>query len=156
MAAPLSHRHYDSFQLPRIYGELNPDHLVISFSTDRDGNIASLSAQLEVLVQDIVFTRAPDGDCLDPAFREACVGHYIRGEATQIVALDAEGQLTLKIPNQPLYQLRPYQGATFSIVRLDGFRVEFRRGPTGAVDELVWHQLNGTFVARRAAIEGDE
>ena len=155
LAAPLSHRHYDSFQLPRVYNELNPDHLVISFATDRDGNIASLSAQLEVLVPDIVFTRAPDGDCLDPAFREACVGHYIRGEATQIVARDAEGQLTLKIPYQPLYQLRPYQGATFSIVRLDGFRVEFRRGPTGAIDELVWHQLNGTFVAKRARIEGN-
>jgi CubicO group peptidase (beta-lactamase class C family) len=152
LAAPLSHRHYDSFQLPRIFNELNPDHLVISFATDREGNIASLSAQLEPLVADIVFTRAPDGECLDPVFLEACVGHYIRGEATHIVARDAEGQLTLKIPYQPLYQLRPYQAATFSIFRLDGFRVEFRRGPTGAVDELVYHQSNGTFVARRAEI----
>jgi len=44
--APLSHKHYDSFQLPFVYGELNPDDLVITFTTDRDGNIASLSAQL--------------------------------------------------------------------------------------------------------------
>ena len=153
MAAPLSHRHYDSFQLPPIFGELNPDHLVISFATDRDGNVASLAIQLEALVADIVFTRAPDGDCLDPAFRTACIGHYIRGDATHVVSEDAEGQLTLKIPYQPLYQLRPYQGATFAIVRLDGFRVEFRRGPTGTVDELVYHQLNGTFVARRAETE---
>ena len=154
LAAPLSHRHYDSFELPRLYAELNPDHLVISFATDRDGHIASLSAQFEPLVADIVFTRAPDGDCVEPAFRAACVGQYIRGEATQIVSLDAEGQLTLKIPYQPLYQLRPYQGAIFSIVHLDGFRVEFRRGPTGAVDELVHHQLNGTFIARRAETGG--
>ena len=148
--AKLAHRHYDSFQLPYVFGELNPDDLVISFATDRDGNIASLSAQLEPLVSDIVFTRAPDGDCVDPAFRAACVGRYTRGDATNVVAQDAEGQLTLATPFQPLYRLRPYQGATFSIVNLDGYRVEFRRGLTRTVDEFVWHMPNGTFIAKRA------
>jgi CubicO group peptidase (beta-lactamase class C family) len=150
MAAVLSHRHYDSFQLPYVFGELNPDDLVISFATDRDGNIASLSAQLEPLVADIVFTRAAAGDCVDPAFRAACAGDYIRGDAIQVVARDAEGQLTLKTPFQPLYQLRPYQGATFTILRLDGYRVEFRRSPTGTVDEFVWHTPSGPYVAKRA------
>lgn len=42
--------------------------------TDRDGNLASLSAQLEPMVADIVFKRAPAGECLDDAFRKACVG----------------------------------------------------------------------------------
>ena len=149
--APLSHRHYDSFQLPYVFGELNPDDLVITFATDRDGNIASLSAQLEALVPDIIFTRAASGDCVDPAFRKTCVGQYIRGEATHVVAEDAEGQLTLKIPFQPLYRLRPYQGATFAIVRLDGYRLEFRRGPAGTIHELVYHQPNGTFIAKRAS-----
>ena len=148
--ASLSHLHYDSFQLPYIFGELNPDELVISFATDRDGNIASLSAQLEALVADIVFTRAPDGDCMDPKFRAACIGHYTRGDATQVVAQDAEGQLTLKTPLAPLYRLRPYQGATFGIVDLDGYRVEFRRGVAGTVDEFVWHTPNGPFIAKRA------
>jgi len=59
MSAPLSHRHYDTFDLPRLPYELNPDRLAISFTTDRDGNIASLSAQLEPMVADIVFKRAP-------------------------------------------------------------------------------------------------
>jgi CubicO group peptidase (beta-lactamase class C family) len=152
--ASLSHRHYDSFQLPYIFGELNPDDLVISFTTDRDGNIASLSAQLEPLVADIVFTRAAAGECMDPAFRAACVGRYTRGDATHVVSRDAEGQLMLKIPLQPLYRLRPYQGATFAIVRMDGYRVEFRRGPAGTVDEIVYHQPNGTFIAKRADSDG--
>ena len=151
MKAALPHRHYDSFQLPYVFGELNPDDLVISFATDRDGNIASLSAQLEALVPDIVFTRAASGECMDPAFRKACIGEYIRGEATHVVSDDAEGRLTLKIPFQPLYQLRPYQGATFAIVRLDGYRVEFRRDAAGAIAELVYHQPNGTFIAKRAS-----
>ena len=148
--ATLAHRHYDSFQLPYVYGELNPDDLVVTFTTDRDGNIASLSVQLEVLVTDIVFTRAPAGQCMDPTFRAACAGDYIRGDATHVVTEDAEGQLTLKIPFQSLYQLRPYQDATFTIFQLDGYRVEFRRGASGKIEELVYHQPNGTFIAKRA------
>jgi hypothetical protein len=122
---------------------------VISFATDRDGNVASLSAQLEPQVADIVFTRAPSGECMDAAFRKTCAGEYIRGELTQVVSQDAEGQLNLKIPFQPLYRLRPYQGATFNIAQLDGYRTEFRRGASGKIEELVYHQPNGTFVAKR-------
>jgi hypothetical protein len=88
---------------------------------------------------------------MDPAFRKACVGNYIRGDAIQTVAQDAEGQLTLKTPFQPLYDLRPYQGTTFSIVRLEGYRVEFRRGAAGTVDEFAWHTPHGTFIAKRAS-----
>jgi hypothetical protein len=55
---------------------------------------------------------------------------------------------------QPLYQLRPYQDATFTIVTLDGYRAEFRRGPAGTVEELVYHQPNGTFIARRVESDG--
>ena len=148
--AELAHRHYDSFQLPYVYGRLNPDDLVISFATDRDGNVASLSAQLEPQVADIVFTRAPSGECMDAAFRKACTGEYIRGEQAQIVSQDAEGQLNLKIPFQPLYQLKPYHGATFAIAPLDGYRLEFRRGASGKVEEAVYHQPNGTFIAKRS------
>ena len=126
---------------------------MISFTTDRDGNIASLSAQLEPLVADIVFTRAPSGDCMDPAFRAACVGHYTRGDATQVVARGCRGPAHAEDPVRAALPLRPYQGATFAIVRLDGYRVEFRRAQSGTVDELVYHQPNGTFVAKR--VEGD-
>ena len=68
---------------------------------------------------------------------------------THLVSQEADGQLTLKPDYQPMYHLRPYQGGIFSIVELEGFRVEFRRGSDGAVHELVFHQPNGTFIARR-------
>jgi CubicO group peptidase (beta-lactamase class C family) len=149
-SAELAHRHYETFEVPRVPYELNPDRLAISFTTDRDGNVASLSAQLEPMVADIVFMRVPSGDCMDVDYRQACVGRYRHGAITHVVALHADGQLTLKPDYQPLYHLRPYQGGIFSIVELEGFRVEFRRGPTGAAGELVFHQPNGTFVARRS------
>jgi hypothetical protein len=146
----LTHRHYETFEVPRLPYELNPDRLAISFTTDRDGNVASLSAQLETMVADIVFVRVPSGDCMDVGYRKACVGRYRHGSITHMVSLQADGQLTLKPDYQPLYHLRPYQGSILSIVELEGFRVEFRRGSTSSADELVFHQPNGTFVAQRS------
>jgi CubicO group peptidase (beta-lactamase class C family) len=149
LEASLSHRHYDTFELPLLPYALNPDRLPITFTTDRDGNIASLSAQLEPMVADIVFRRAPAGECMDAAFRKACVGRYRHGSLIHAVVQEADGQLTLKPDFQPLYHLRPYQGGIFTIVELEGFRTEFRRGGDGAVHELVFHQPNGSFIARR-------
>jgi CubicO group peptidase (beta-lactamase class C family) len=149
MSEPLAHRHYDTFELPEAPDRLLPDRLAISFSTDREGNIASLAAPFEPLVKDIVFVRIPSGDCMDPAFRKACIGTFTHGPTTHVVAQDGNGQLTLAPAGQPTYKLRPYQGRSFAIVELEGFRVEFRRAPRGAVDELIFHQPNGTFIARR-------
>jgi hypothetical protein len=149
MSAPLAHRHYDTFELPEAPDRLLPDRLAISFSTDREGNVATLSAPFEPLVQDIVFTRVASGDCMDPIFRKACTGTFDRPMMRIEVAQDNDGQLRVTVANQPTYKLRPYQGRTFAIVELVGFRVEFRRGLDGAVDELIFHQPNGTFLARR-------
>ena len=150
MSAPLSHRHYDTFELPEVPNRLVPDRLAISFSIDREGNVASLSAPFEPLVQDIVFTRVASGDCMDQSFRQACTGTFSRPMMRIEVAQDSDGQLIVTVTNQPTYKLRPYQGRTFAIAELVGFRVEFRRGPDGAVDEMILHQPNGTFPARRA------
>lgn len=150
-SGPLAHRHYETFETPQLPYDLNPDRRTLSFHTDRDGNVASLSVQFEPMVADIVFTRAPGGDCMDAGFREACVGRWRHGSTTHVVSLLTDGQLTLKPDNQPLYHLRPYQGGIFSFVELEGFRVEFRRGANGSVDELVFHQPNGTFFAHRIA-----
>jgi CubicO group peptidase (beta-lactamase class C family) len=149
MSAPLTHRHYDTFELPEAPERLLPDRLAISFSTDREGNITSLSAPLEPLVKDIVFTRIPAGDCIDPLFRKECVGTFIRPQATVIVRQDNDGQLVLTVGSQPTYKLIPYQARTFVIAELKGFRVEFRRGANGTLNEVIFHQPNGTFVAPR-------
>jgi CubicO group peptidase (beta-lactamase class C family) len=150
MSEPLAHRHYDTFELPEAPGRLLPDRLAILFSTDHEGNIASLAAPFEPLVKDAVFTRIPAGDCMNPAFRQHCIGTFSYGGTTVVVGQDNDGQLTLTFGSQPTYKLRPYQSRTFVIDELEGFRVEFHLGPDGEVDELIFHQPNGTFVARRA------
>jgi hypothetical protein len=150
MSEALAHRHYDTFELPEASGRLLPDRLAISFSTDREGNIASLAAPFEPLVKDVVFTRIPAGDCMNPAFRQQCIGTFSHGVTTVVVGQDNDGQLTLTVGSQPTYKLRPYQNRTFVIVELEGFRVEFHLGPDGEVGELIFHQPNGTSLARRA------
>ncbi len=60
MSEPLTHRHYDTFQLPDAPmspGGLLPGQLTLSFSTDREGNIAGVAIPFEPLVKDIAFTR---------------------------------------------------------------------------------------------------
>ncbi len=60
MSEPLTHRHYGTFELPEAPespGGLLPGRLTLSFSTDREGHIASVAVPLEPLVKDIAFTR---------------------------------------------------------------------------------------------------
>jgi hypothetical protein len=151
MSAPLTHRHFETFELPEAPGRLLPDRLAITFLTDREGDIVSLSAPLEPMVKDIVFARLAAGDCTDPAFHARCVGQFKGGATTHRVALDSEGRLTLKPDYQPVYRLAPEQGRRFRIVEVEGFIVEFR-GEGTSVDEVIFHQPNGIFVAKR--VEG--
>ena len=151
MFATMAHRHYETFALPEVPDRLLPDRLPITFLTDREGNIVSLSTPLEPMVKDIVFARLAAGDCTDAAFRERCVGSFKSGPTTYRVTLDTEGQLVLKPDNQPAYRLAPLQDRKFRIVELEGYVAEFR-GEGTVVDEVIFHQPNGTFVARR--VEG--
>jgi hypothetical protein len=57
--AIMAHRHYETFELPEVPDRHVPDRLPLTFVTDRDGNIVSLSAPLEPAVKDIVFTLEP-------------------------------------------------------------------------------------------------
>lgn len=55
--AGMAHRHYETFELPEVPDRHVPDRLPITFLTDRDGDIVSLSVPLEPAVRDIVFAR---------------------------------------------------------------------------------------------------
>jgi hypothetical protein len=153
MSEPLAHRHYHTFELPEAPqspGRLLPGQLAVSFSTDRESNVVSLAVPFEPLVKDIIFRRMADGDCTSPAFRQHCTGTFSLGATTIVVGQDNDGQLTLTIGSQPTYKLRPYLGRTFSIDEFEDFRVEFILASPEAVNQLVFHQPNGSFVSPRS------
>jgi len=99
------------------------------------------------MVKDIVFARRPVGECTDAKFRARCVGQYKSGATTHHVTLNPERQLVLKPDYQPAYRLIPMQDRCFRIAELNGYSVEFRGD--AAIDEVIFHQPNGTFVAKR-------
>lgn len=154
LSGNLPHRHYDIFEIAENPTNLSPDLLAVTFGYDREGIIDRLSIPLEPMVSEIVFLRT-GGDLPDASFREACVGTYQHGPTHHLVALDADGQLTLSPTGQPTYRLIPYQSTIFAIDTLPGFRLEFRFEPSGAVETIVFHQPNGTFVAHRCDDSGN-
>jgi len=62
LSAAMTHRHYETFELPEGLHPLLPYKLALTFMTDHDGNIVSLSAPFEPMVKDIVFVRVAAGD----------------------------------------------------------------------------------------------
>jgi hypothetical protein len=85
--------HYDTFEVPKAARRLLPDQLVISFCTDREGNVANLTALFEFLAKDIVFNRFPAGDCRIPSFRRQCTGTSVHTAATAVVGQDNNGSV---------------------------------------------------------------
>jgi len=149
MSGALIHRHYDAFELDEQPETLWPDGLAVTFLYDREGRIDRLLAPLEPNVADIVFHRSASGEALDAAFRQNCVGTYRGGAVVHVVAIDADGELTLSPSGQPTYRLDPYRERVFAIRELKSYRVEFVRDEGGTVTNIIFHQPNGTFQAQR-------
>lgn len=148
LEGPLSHYHYDVFEMKAMLLGTEQKSKV-AFASDLKGNIASLSIQLEPSVKDIVFTRAADKGMMEKGFLEKFVGTYILSGAEVKIELKEGKGLVLTIPGQPEYELVPYRGTEFNLKGLQGFSAEFKRDAAGAVTELVFHQPNGTFTAKK-------
>jgi hypothetical protein len=149
MSGALVHRHYDAFELDEQPETLWPGGLSVTFLYNREGRIDRLLAALEPNVDDIVFRRGASGEALDAAFRQTCVGVYRGGAVVHMVAIDADGELTLSPTGQPTYRLAPYRERVFAIRELEGYRVEFVPDESGAVTKIIFRQPNGTFQAQR-------
>jgi CubicO group peptidase (beta-lactamase class C family) len=148
LEGPLSHFHYDVFEFQgMILGEEMKSK--VAFATDLKGNIASLSIQLEPSVKDIVFTRAADKGMIEKGFLEKFVGTYILSGAEVKVVLHEGKGLVLNVPGQQDFELVPYRGTEFNLKGLPGYSVEFKQDAAGSVTELISHQPNGTFTAKK-------
>lgn len=148
LEGPLSHYHYDVFELKaELLGSEQKSK--VAFATDLKGNIASLSVQLEPSAKDIVFTRAPDKGMMEKGFLEKFVGTYILSGAEVKIELRKGKGLVLTVPGQPEYELLPYRGTEFNLKGVQGYSAEFKQDAAGTVTEVVFHQPNGTFTAKK-------
>ena len=142
----LRHYHYDVFE---IAGEDDTGNRKIAFFADLKGNINSLSVQLEPSVKDIVFTRTASKAMSEKSFLEKFVGLYDFGGVVATVASKGDNTLTLTVPGQPVYELVPYRGTEFNLKGLQGYSIEFRMDSSGNVIEMISHQPNDAFTAKK-------
>jgi hypothetical protein len=146
MARPLTHYHYDIFELKIEEWDLP---IKLSFATNVRGDIESVAAPLETAVADIVFTRTPHRQMTEKHFLERFVGEYELMETPMTVALKGENALVLSWPGQPAQELVPYKGTEFHLKDLSGFSIEFRSDATGTVVEALLTQPWAVLTARK-------
>lgn len=151
MSFALKHYHYDIFEVSEGSSP-GPNPLLnvkVTFSYNKAGEIDRLAIPLEAAVSDIVFTRAADETLSRKDLLERFVGEYQIEAQTITVALQGQDTLMLTVAGQPTYQLVPVRDTLFNIKGLNGYSVEFKKGESESIVELVLHQPNGSFVAKR-------
>ena len=140
----VNHLHYDVFQVPDVpFDEFAK--LKVSFFSDANGEISSLSLPLETRVADIVFTRLPDKQLSDRNVIEAFTGQYeFPGRPTPLtVSLRGDHTLVASNPGSRDLELVPKRGTTFDIKDQAGASIEFKRDANGKVTEAAFDD-NGT------------
>ena len=145
LTSPLKHYHYNTFEIEKGQGK----GLKLQFHIDEKGNIGSVSVPLESNVDNIIFDRVPQRDMKTAAFLQKFVGRYDFNGTEANVFLQGEEKLIMEVPGQPQYELVPYKDTTFNLKGMKGFSVEFVLDNEGKVKELISHQPNGDFTAKR-------
>lgn len=145
VARPLTHYHYDIFELTIEEWDLP---IKISFATNVRGEIASIAAPFEPAVPDIMFKRVPGSHMRETSFLEQFVGEYLLMEQPLRVLLKGNHVLVVSLPGQPDYDLEPVRGTEFQLKGLTGFRIEFSSDAPGRV--------TGALVTQPGRIHGDQ
>ena len=87
----------------------------ISFSSDVQGNVASIAVPFEPNVKDILFARTASDEMRQKSFLEQFVGKY-RSLETQIIdVVLKDDMLTIAMMSAPEMELEPYQGTEFKV-----------------------------------------
>lgn len=139
----LDHWHYDTFNGLKGADPVFEDTR-LTFQTDPNGRVASLTVPLESTADDIVFKKRPEARYYDPEFLKKLTGNYVLLNQASTVSLQGN-TLTFYVPGQPLYELVPDLGDEFYLKQVPVIRVRFVFGPKGEVTGLETIQPNGVF-----------
>ena len=145
---PLEHFHYDTFRVPEDPLD-SFEKLTVSFRTDPDGEIASLSAPLDSRVADIVFKRVAEARMFEVAFLRQFTGTYDAGATGVNVVLVGDNSLELTTPGAPTRKLVPRRGTRFDIQGAVGVSVEFKQDASGKTQELVLYTPGSVSVIKK-------
>jgi CubicO group peptidase (beta-lactamase class C family) len=125
LTRPVEHFHYDTFSVPADPLD-DLEKLKLTFITDLNGDVSSLSMPLESHVKPIIFERTAEKRMFERTFLERFTGDYDVPGSILTVGLRGENQLIMTRPGRPALALQPKHGATFGIESLPGQSVEFK------------------------------
>ena len=147
LSRPLHHFHYDTFAVAP--DPLDPlEKQKVTFITDLNGDISSLSMPLESMVKPIVFERVAEKRMFDPAFLKQFTGSYDMFGSPADVRLEGT-KLVMSHPGSPVLTLAPKHGMTFDIETRPGQSLEFRPDASGKIAEAVLYTPDGVYVIKK-------
>ena len=141
----LNHYHYDTFEAK---SEIFDAYQLLSFFTDSQGNINSLSFVLEPAIKDILFSRIVQQKMKEASFLGQFVGEYELSNIILTISFKQD-KLVLSAPNQPDYDLLPYTETDLKFNALSGFSIKFLPNETGVFTEALITQPNGVFNVKK-------
>lgn len=128
------HRHLDTWDLTLEIFEL---HLPLTFSTDADGNVASLAIPMEPTVDPIVFVRKPDTATKDPELLARLTGTYEMGPLRLVITVRGGTTMTASVAGQGDVELEPHHGTLFRVKGQPAMTMEFLLDDQLKVTEVV-------------------
>jgi CubicO group peptidase (beta-lactamase class C family) len=148
LSSPLEHWHYETWTgVKDVEPPLFEDQKLL-FETDTAGDVVSVKTNFEPsLAEGITFEKKPDARMSDPAWLSRFVGDYELTGLTVSVQL-AGNVLTVNVPGQPQYHLKPELKGEFSLKEASFIRMRFEE-EGGKVTAATFLQPNGVFTAKR-------
>jgi CubicO group peptidase (beta-lactamase class C family) len=150
--APLEHWHYDVWSgADAGAGDPAFEDRKFLFSTDFDGNVASVQVIVDEIAGPVTFTRLPDPRLSDPAYLARFAGTYTFAITGQTVVVEVAGSvLTASVAGQPRSTLAPGIDGKWSIKGQQSIRIGFEQDAAGKVTKAVFYQPDGALEAPRS------
>jgi hypothetical protein len=143
----MEHRHHETWDL--WLGKLLENPIPLTFRTDDEGEVVTLSVPFEPLVDPITFVRRPPAELSDPDRLAALTGEYAMGPIQAKVRLQA-GKLVVELVGLQTLTLLPYAGSTFRVAGQPSISVEFVQ-VDGRVTQVVVEPGVGVLTPKEAA-----
>jgi CubicO group peptidase (beta-lactamase class C family) len=143
----VKHFHYDTFAVPPDPIDVL-EKLKISFVTDLNGDISTVSIPLEENVKSIVFDRVAEKQMFDKAFLDQFVGDYDFMGRTLSIQISGKN-LTATFPGSPVRPLEPRHGTIFNLPSLPGTTIEFKKDESGKFSQLVFAYTDISYLIKR-------
>jgi len=121
----------------------------IKFMTNFEDKISGSEIKLERALDPIVFNRTPlKTNLAVKANMDAYIGEYTFKNMTFDVA-KKDDQLQMTINDDQTVKLEINDKNSFTVVNKEGFSISFKVGKNHIASDLILHQPNGTFTAKR-------